>query len=324
MSCPHTPQQNGVAERKHRHVTELGLSLMFQSKVPQQLWVDAFLTAVYLLNLLPTSNLPRNISPYEALVGTQPVYTSLRVFGSSCYPFLRPYGKNKFDPKSLHCVFLGYSEKHKGYRCLHPPTVRVYVSRHVLFDEKTFPYETVYQKFLNTAETPLLNAWRSEFITPPSVPDTTPLEEEYLGPLPQQMTTDVPQSPEHVPSPPHSPPPLVVEDSPPPVQNVAPVHPMVTRGKDGIRKPNPRYVLMSVKNGYPEPKSVVAALKDPKWTASMGKEINNMEVTHTWDLVPPEENAAPISCGWVFKSQFNADGSLKNRKSRLVARGNQQ
>ena len=141
LSCPHTPQQNGVAERKHRYVTELGLSLMFQSKIPHQLWVEAFLTATYLGNLMPSSVLPEHKSPYEMLVGKPPVYSSMRVFGTSCYPYLRPYGKNKFDPKSLHCVFVGYSEKHKGYRCLHPPSVRVYISRHVLFEENNFPNE---------------------------------------------------------------------------------------------------------------------------------------------------------------------------------------
>ena len=36
VSCPHTPQQNGLAERKHRHITELGLTMMFQSKTPQR------------------------------------------------------------------------------------------------------------------------------------------------------------------------------------------------------------------------------------------------------------------------------------------------
>ena len=34
FSFPHTPQQNGLAERKHRHFVELGLSLLFQSKAP--------------------------------------------------------------------------------------------------------------------------------------------------------------------------------------------------------------------------------------------------------------------------------------------------
>ena len=147
LSCLHTPQQNGLAERKHCYVTELGLSLMFQSKIPYQLWVEAFLTATYLGNLMPSSVLPEHKSPYEMLVGKPPIYSLLRVVGSSCYPFLRPYGKNKFDPKNLHCVFIGYSEKHKGYRCLHPPTARVHISRHVLFEESNFPYLKEYKSF---------------------------------------------------------------------------------------------------------------------------------------------------------------------------------
>ena len=29
---------------------------------------------------------------------------------------------------------------HKGYKCLHVPTSRVYISRDVVFDEKVFPF----------------------------------------------------------------------------------------------------------------------------------------------------------------------------------------
>ena len=320
LSCPHTPQQNGVAERKHRHVTELGLALMFQSKVPHQLWVEAFLTAAYLSNLLPSSVLPDHVSPYEMLVGKPPVYTSLRVFGCSCYPFLKPYAENKFDPKSLHCVFLGYSEQHKGYRCLHPPSARVYVSRHVLFNEASFPYQKDYQSFLQLSDTKLLSAWKSEFAVEP-----TPL------PIPQPEEDFIPFVPQP-PTPPNPAPPLFIPEDFPPLpspavsqpQAPAPTHPMTTRGKCGIRKPNPHYVLMSVKTNYPEPKSVSAALKDPLWTAAMGHEKHNMELTHTWDLVPPSQDVQPVSCGWVYKSQFNADGTLKKRRARLVARGNEQ
>ncbi|CAN1163242.1 Retrovirus-related Pol polyprotein from transposon RE2 [Linum perenne] len=32
-SCPHTPEQNGCSERKHRHITELGRTLIHQAKV---------------------------------------------------------------------------------------------------------------------------------------------------------------------------------------------------------------------------------------------------------------------------------------------------
>jgi transposase InsO family protein len=34
ISCPYTAQQNGLAERKHRHVVEMGLSLLAQSGLP--------------------------------------------------------------------------------------------------------------------------------------------------------------------------------------------------------------------------------------------------------------------------------------------------
>ena len=33
-SCAHTPQQNGVAERKNRHLVEIARTLLFHSNVP--------------------------------------------------------------------------------------------------------------------------------------------------------------------------------------------------------------------------------------------------------------------------------------------------
>jgi histone deacetylase 1/2 len=62
-----------------------------------------------------------------------PDYTFLKVFGCACCPHLRPYNKHKLEFRSKKCVFLGYSSLHKGYKCLHVPTNRVYISRDVVF-----------------------------------------------------------------------------------------------------------------------------------------------------------------------------------------------
>ena len=140
LSCPHTPQQNGCAERKHRHVVETARTLLIASKVPHQFWVEAFLTATYLINRLPPISKP---SPWEQFFHKPPDYSQLRVFGCRCYPWLKPYITSKLDAKSKPCVFLGYSLNHKGYRCLDPITNRVYISRHVYFDETTFPFHSL-------------------------------------------------------------------------------------------------------------------------------------------------------------------------------------
>lgn len=188
------------------------------------------------------------------------------------------------------------------------------------------------KSFCSPLETPLLSAWISESQEDQSTETSPAVEEELLAPprkQPSAAPVATPSTPSTgslfsnddfppLPSPVASPP--IVHQAPPP----EPVHPMVTRGKDGIRKPNPRYALISVTSQYPEPKTLAAALKDPHWNNSMKHEKNNMEITHTWDLVPPDPSIKPINCGWVHKSKLNADGTLNKRKSRLVARGNEQ
>jgi hypothetical protein len=41
-------------------------------------------------------------------------------------------------------VFLGYSSRHKGVKCLEVKTGRVYISRDVVFDETVFPFQSLH------------------------------------------------------------------------------------------------------------------------------------------------------------------------------------
>uniref|UniRef100_A0A2N9FTU5 Integrase catalytic domain-containing protein n=1 Tax=Fagus sylvatica TaxID=28930 RepID=A0A2N9FTU5_FAGSY len=119
LSCPHTPQQNGVAERKHRHLVQCALALLSQSKLPLSYWSYAISTAAHIINKLPTPNLG-NQSPWDALYQVAPDLSHLRTFGCECFPLLTPYNSHKLLPKTTPCVFLGYPLHTKGYYCLDP------------------------------------------------------------------------------------------------------------------------------------------------------------------------------------------------------------
>ena len=106
ISCPYTPQQNGRAERKHRHIVETGLAMLFNGHVPSSYWVHAFRSAAFIINWLP-SRVLANKSPFEMLFSRAPSYAHFRPFGCRVCPFLRDYADHKLSPRSLPCIFLG-------------------------------------------------------------------------------------------------------------------------------------------------------------------------------------------------------------------------
>jgi histone deacetylase 1/2 len=83
VSCPHAHQQNGSAERKHRHIVEVGLALLANASMPLKLWDEAFLTTTFLINLLPSKVLDFD-TPTERLLNITPNYNALRTFGYAC------------------------------------------------------------------------------------------------------------------------------------------------------------------------------------------------------------------------------------------------
>lgn len=139
-SWPYTHHQNGLVERKHRHIVELGSTPLAQAQLPFKFWWDAFHTALYHINRLPSSVFKLS-TPYEKIFKHKPDYDFLKCFGCICYPYLRDYNKHKFAYHSSKCIFIGYSPSQKGYKCLHS-SGHVHVAWHVIFDESTFPYAT--------------------------------------------------------------------------------------------------------------------------------------------------------------------------------------
>jgi hypothetical protein len=71
VSCPHMHQQNGAVERKHRHIVEVGLALLSHASIPLKFWDEAYLTAVFLINRLPSCVIHME-TPMECLFDSKP------------------------------------------------------------------------------------------------------------------------------------------------------------------------------------------------------------------------------------------------------------
>ena len=176
-TLPHTPEHNGLSERRHRHIVETGLFLLHKANLSNTFWSYAFSIAVYLTNRMPTPVLSLN-SPYSLLFKAQPNYLKLKIFGCLCFPWLRPYQNHKLQNRSTKCVFLGYSLTQSAYLCYDTISSRLYVSRHVRFVEDTFPFPSLTKNSsLPTAE---VNDWTFSV----SVTSTTSVPPETAPPQP--------------------------------------------------------------------------------------------------------------------------------------------
>jgi hypothetical protein len=94
FSCSGAHAQNGVAERKHRHLLETTHAMMIASSLPPHFWAKAVSTSVYLINIQPSAALQGGI-PLERLSGRSPDYSMLRLFGCVCYVLLAPRERTK-------------------------------------------------------------------------------------------------------------------------------------------------------------------------------------------------------------------------------------
>jgi transposase InsO family protein len=73
----------------------------------------------------------------------------------------------------------------------------------------------------------------------------------------------------------------------------------------------------------PEPRTYKEAMRRSDaaaWKRSMDDEMNQLNVTSTWELVPFQSGMNVVGCKWVYKLKTLASGATKE-KSRLVAQG---
>ena len=313
-SCPYTPQQNGVAERKNRHLLDVVRTLLLDSSVPAHFWVEALSTAVYLINRLPSQVLDFD-SPYVRLHHKNPSYLSLHPFGCVCFVHLPHHHRHKLSAQSVKCVFMGYSVSHKGYVCYDPGSRKFHTSRNVVFFENQYYYSTHVESSPALSILPRFD----DFPSAQSLPTRFKPGNVYTRRLPTLPVCEINSSP--TPDPP-----VVRNDASPSLALPTPVldPPPGPRRSTRHTCPPDRYGFHAALSSIPIPTCFSQAVTQECWRKAMDEEIQALEENFTWEIMDCPPTVKPIGCKWVYSIKLRSDGTLDRYKARLVALGNRQ
>ena len=149
LTVPHTPQQNGVAERKNRSLMDCARSMLNHAELPKKLWAEAVSTAAYIQNRAPSAALKGSI-PFTLWFGRKPNLKHLRVFG--CVAFAHVVVRQKLDNKAEKLRFVGYGGPTKGFRLYNESTGQVVLRKDVIFSEQDFGKYDTNEVILGDAE----------------------------------------------------------------------------------------------------------------------------------------------------------------------------
>ena len=91
-------------------------SMLNSSRLPHNLWGETLLTANKILNIIPYKK--TNKSPYEIWKGRLPTNKIIKVWRCLAKVQIPLPKKTKLGPKTVDCVFIGFSNNSAAYRFL--------------------------------------------------------------------------------------------------------------------------------------------------------------------------------------------------------------
>ncbi|GJT30079.1 putative RNA-directed DNA polymerase [Tanacetum coccineum] len=327
-SCPHTPQQNGIAERKHRHLLNVARSLMFQGGIPLNFWSDCILTAVYLINRLPSFVLSGRPS-YELLHNKKPNLSHLKCFGCLCFSTILN-NSDKLTSRSEKCVFIGYSYVKKAYKLFSLDNRRVLFSRDVKFYETVFPFKMKNTKRNDLADVDYTND--AELVTffdnqtkprPNDDERATPCEE---GGVHSDFDAAPMQHPEEN-SATHIGDNILSKGN---FQDESPVHNDIVSSGDNSEEEQPNVRRSSRPSRFPAKFNdfmLDSNLKygiekhDARWVEAMNNEIEALIRNNTWTITDLPIGRKAIDNKWLYKIKYKSTGHVDKFKARVVAKG---
>lgn len=356
-SYAYTPQQNGIAERKHRHLLNVARSLLFQSGIPLSMWPECIITAAYLINRLPSSVLSGK-SPFELVYGQKPKLSHLRCFGCLCFSSVFN-NSDKFSARSEKCILIGFSGTKKAYKVYGIDSKMVLYSRDVQFYESIFPFKMKSKDQTSDSTLNDLNFFNEK------LPDQNPNDEQRgnnIAPNDEGGASSCPRninisidggtngiatstgdntlSEGNAPSI-HEP--ALIN----PTQQLSPEQPALRRSSRNTKTParfNDYVVNSSVKYGLEkyvcysnlspvnycfsttlnksiEPSSYDEAARNINWIQAINNETTALKENNTWTECDLPKGRKAISSKWLWKIKYKSTGEIDKYKARLVAKG---
>ncbi|KAI3759425.1 hypothetical protein L6452_07232 [Arctium lappa] len=352
-TCSHTPQQNGVVERKHRHLLEMARSLKFEASLPTKFWGECVMTAAYIINRLPSKVIGFK-TPFEILFKQKPSYEHMKVFGCLAYVRNTETKGDKFELRGRPGVFVGYPLVKKGYRVYDLSENKIITSRDVRFVEQIFPFaaaetqrnedkgdgEEFFDKLCDDDISPDDNgeenlggddteveadndAGQNENHPIAEPEDVTETEPEVQSAIPQ----DYGQREKRARAQPRRFEDFVVNLPP----SIDPTHAAHEKESSTVY-PIANHIsyknfskkhkaFLSAISSNDEPKHFRQAAQHEKWREAMQKEIRALEENGTWTLEELPDGKRAIDSKWVYKIKYKSDGEIERYKARLVEKG---
>nr|GEW65716.1 retrovirus-related Pol polyprotein from transposon TNT 1-94 [Tanacetum cinerariifolium] len=132
----HSPQQNGVVERRNRTLIEVARTMLIYARAPLFLWAEAVATTCFTQNC-SIIRLRHGKTPYELLHDKRTGLSYFHVFCALCYPTNDSENLGKLQPKADIGIFIGYAPTKKAFQIYNRRTRRIIETIHVNFDELT-------------------------------------------------------------------------------------------------------------------------------------------------------------------------------------------
>ena len=319
FTAPHTPHQNGIAERSNRTIGESARAMMHLVSLPPHLWCEAWQCAVHLANRLTSQSLDNLSTPFYEVFNKRPSFRDIHIFGCRAYAIL-PTALRPDEQRAIPGRFLGYSgDSSPTFLFYNPKTKRIIKTAHLIFDEDVGLPRKMPDLTPPTADQPiqaqdnpaLTTADDSPAPTAESNAPATPLH----SPIPQRLTpTQQRKRSQQLTQP-------------------------TTRARAKTTRSGLTYTLLNEYNAINsthfyhsahESASILASIADDldisealhstdskEWLKAINKEIDTLYGLNTW-LFLPEIPPGAKALGFRWRLKTKGDGT---KKARLTIKG---